>query len=537
MSEPNEPTGERPGSRGLPYAELGGLNEAIARRRREETPADPVAPPAAGASPALAETPRTPPPATPRPPVIPEAAGGASSGGSSAGVWLSGVAALIVGAIGALWAAPHLAPYAPQPVADFLTIRGTTARAEIAEIREAFETLSDEVEAAGAGREALDAVADFSDRIDAFAGRVRTEDDPSNAALAERLATLRGAVDAAAPSEAVAALEDRLDEIAGSVEALSALSDRIDALEEAQAETASAAALSALEERLAMLENAEPAATAAERDALAGRIEALETADPEMRETIGTLAGRVAPLEKAAPGLREGLDALAERLGDLESAPEAATAEAFGALAARVQDMQAAMAAAESRAAEAERAREAAEARAAEQARMVRLRSEAENLREAVRNGTPFVKTLTALTQTAGTAPPRALAETAEAGVASTGALLARFQSAARRALRATATTNAEADDAFDQLGAWLQSQVATRPTEAVEGNDPAAVLSRVEAALDGDDPVRALSEAEALPEPARAAMDDWLADLRTRVETERALEEYLGTIGAGQQG
>ena len=61
-------------------------------------------------------------------------------------------------------------------------------------------------------------------------------------------------------------------------------------------------------------------------------------------------------------------------------------------------------------------------------------------------------------------------------------------------------------------MAAFLQNQLGTRSLEPREGNDPDAVLSRVEAAVRQGDLSAALTEIEALPEAGRAEMADWEA-------------------------
>ncbi|MEM1345632.1 MAG: hypothetical protein AAGI34_13780, partial [Pseudomonadota bacterium] len=59
-------------------------------------------------------------------------------------------------------------------------------------------------------------------------------------------------------------------------------------------------------------------------------------------------------------------------------------------------------------------------------------------------------------------------------------------------------------------------------------GATPAARLSRIEARVREGRLADALAEAERLSPPARRAMAGWIADLRTRLDGERALDAYL---------
>jgi hypothetical protein len=75
-------------------------------------------------------------------------------------------------------------------------------------------------------------------------------------------------------------------------------------------------------------------------------------------------------------------------------------------------------------------------------------------------------------------------------------------------ALRETA-----GDGAVDRLTAFVQGQIGGRAVAPREGDDPDAILSRVQAAVSSGDLDTALAEISALPEGARAEMAAWIAD------------------------
>ncbi|MGF1552930.1 MAG: hypothetical protein ACFBWO_10575, partial [Paracoccaceae bacterium] len=478
--------------------------------------------------PDLQPTPKS-PPRTPRPPAMPEAAARPRRGGSAAGVWLAALVALLVGAIGALWAAPHIAPHVPSSVADVLISRGTTAVAEIDALEQRVVEAEDRVETAAQAvddRASTEALGALEDRVSDLAGRVRAEDAPDNATLADRLASLEQRLGemARGGEESGAAAGERLDQLAR----------RLDQLEQADP-AVSPEAFADVQARLDALEGAAPEVSQEDLAGVAERIAALEGAEPEVgAEELDQLAGRLRGLEDTAPTMRSEIAALAGRIESIEGGPEAATAEDFAALNELVRTMERDLEDARRRVAEAEAARDEAEARAVEQERLARLNAEAKRLRLAMKTGTPFEDALRAIAETAGEAPPEPLPSKAEAGVPTTEALSGRFQVAARQALRAETGETTEDGGPLEQLGAWLGRQVTARPTGAVEGEGTAARLGRIQAALDRGDAGRALEEAEGLSQTAKGAIEDWIADLRVRVAAGRALDSYLADIGAG---
>jgi hypothetical protein len=66
------------------------------------------------------------------------------------------------------------------------------------------------------------------------------------------------------------------------------------------------------------------------------------------------------------------------------------------------------------------------------------------------------------------------------------------------------------------------------RSLEPREGDDPDAVLSRVEAAARAGDIAAALAEIEALPEVAREPLADWIDRAEAHRAAQAALQDYL---------
>ncbi|MEL6196183.1 MAG: hypothetical protein AAFQ77_03975, partial [Myxococcota bacterium] len=165
--------------------------------------------------------------------------------------------------------------------------------------------------------------------------------------------------------------------------------------------------LALLEERIGTLEQASEVAAggdgaAAALGALTARLEALETAEPDV--TGAEVAG------------------IASRVETLESAPEAATAEALGALDARLSAMESQLAEASARADQAEALLAEARAEAQVLARKVDIAAAAETLSGQLTAGEPFADTLATLTELAQAEAPAGLTAAA-GGVATTEAL------------------------------------------------------------------------------------------------------------------
>lgn len=142
-------------------------------------------------------------------------------------------------------------------------------------------------------------------------------------------------------------------------------------------------------------------------------------------------------------------------------------------------------------------------------------------LQAAVDAGKPFAEPLEAFSATGVVDVPEVLTSVAADGVATLGALQGGISDAARNGLEA-----ARADaGAAGGIAGFFEKQLGVRSLEPREGDDPDAVLSRVEGQVRAGDLAAALKEAELLPEPALAAMSDWLGGAKTRVSALSALQ------------
>lgn len=219
----------------------------------------------------------------------------------------------------------------------------------------------------------------------------------------------------------------------------------------------------------------------------------------------GASATAVAAYERDLQALRAQVEQLAGAGGQASSAIEQAVSEAKADLAAA--------------AAEAERL----QSEAAAAARVARRDAALGRLEAAIESGGPFASALSDLTE-AGVAVPPVLTEAAPTGIETLPELQRSFPAAARAGL--DAALRADVGEGWDErLTTFLRTQTGARSLEPREGDDPDAILSRAEAALQLGDLPAALAEVATLPEPARAAMADWIVAADRRQQAEAAVQ------------
>lgn len=146
----------------------------------------------------------------------------------------------------------------------------------------------------------------------------------------------------------------------------------------------------------------------------------------------------------------------------------------------------------------------------------------------ALDNGLGFAPALADLEET-GVVIPASLTAVANSGVASLAELQERFPDAARAALAAARAASPETG--AGGFTAFLRDQFGARSLEPQAGNDPDAILSRVEAASRDDRLNDALAELEALPEVARIELSDWAGDVARRLAAQAAAEQLGGKL------
>lgn len=310
--------------------------------------------------------------------------------------------------------------------------------------------------------------------------------------------------------------DSRLTQQAAEIEALKASVAELAARPAPDVDAALSALKQEVEARFAALPA--PPDPAAAIDALSGKVEA----------DLGALQARLDAVEKASTGTDGGASALAvaafER--DLAALRSRIDELAGGGSAAAGQIEQAVASARAELAAAVDQARQL-EAQAADVARDARRDAALGRLSAALETGGPYASAVTELTE-AGIEVPASLADHAETGVPTLVDLQRDFTPAARRAL--DAALRADVGEGWgERLGTFLRTQTGARSLQPRAGDDPDAILSRADAALQAGDVALAFSELEALPEAARTALSDWMAEAQTREAAVAALASVAG--------
>lgn len=173
-----------------------------------------------------------------------------------------------------------------------------------------------------------------------------------------------------------------------------------------------------------------------------------------------------------------------------------------------------------------------AEARADQAADTAQAQAALSQLRIAIAGGTPFAEPLAQVAEAYAIDVPADVQSASETGVPTLAEIEAAFPSAARAALPLALQANADGATGGERVSAFLRSQIGGRSLEARDGDDPDAVLSRAGAAVATGDLAAALTELQTLPDPAQAAMSDWVGLAQTRMTTLEALDGLSAVLG-----
>ncbi len=297
-----------------------------------------------------------------------------------------------------------------------------------------------------------------------------------------------------------------------------------DAADRAAAEASSAtSALATLDRRVAQLE---ATTTGADVKTLAGEVASLQAAVQQFGSRVDALAkappvavpsGPASEVRVPAERLAElqgNIVALAARVAQLEtaaapsgSAPPSDLPDRVARVEAAVSDLSAKLADLAARpanpATDSERA-----------ARAVAIGT----LRQAAGKSGPFADDL-AMLQVLGSDPAdvAALKPLAEKGAPSAADLTGAFPAVADAILSASNAPGPDADF-FDRVAGFARGLVTVRPTTAIPGETPEAIVSRMQAAVDAGDLKRALAEREHLPDAGKDASAAWAAGAETRI-------------------
>lgn len=289
-------------------------------------------------------------------------------------------------------------------------------------------------------------------------------------------------------------------------------------------------------------------ALAEQSAAQSARIEVLESASDSAPADVVT--------SEAVAALSDQIAAIADRIGILEERPVAsadagASEEALAALEsiagletmlaaqetvlaeqeAMLAEQESMMAEQTQRLEELANAAQAAEASAESEAARILARAALARVEVAVDSGEPFEPALTALEEVTSVEVPEPLRAASEAGVPTMVELQASFSDAARDGLAAARAEVPESE--VVGISGFIRRQLNVRSVVPREGSDPDAVLSRAEAAVRAGDLATALTEMDALPDSARAAMNDWLEAASARKAAQDAAKELSESLGS----
>ena len=274
---------------------------------------------------------------------------------------------------------------------------------------------------------------------------------------------------------------------------------------------------------------------------LAARIASLEaqvksTAKPDDNRPIADLAARIGKLEQAAakPAAASTDPALVERLAAVENAMKA-LGVTLTALNRRAEDSAAATSAARDRADAAAKATEALQAKldAIEQSAKTTQAKVAQNsgadavarralaaaaLREAAARGAPYAAELATVKQLgADTESVAALEPFAASGVPTEAKLSQELRELLPRMVKASGADASKAGGFFERLQANAGKLVRIHPVGEPAGDDPSAVLARIEVKAAHNDLAGAAAELDKLPPQTRSLADGWRKKLAAR--------------------
>ncbi len=308
----------------------------------------------------------------------------------------------------------------------------------------------------------------------------------------------------------------------------------------------SADQLAAFEQRIAALERrpvaaAAPAPAAPPIGDLVKRVEGLEqglrqataarpASDVGAPAETQALAARLAAVEAAANAAEQSAKTAlqtANRAAEASARPAAPPVD-LRPLEARLQgfDQRLATAEAEARAAKSETlAREAPVAALTRRSEATSLAVVAQSISQALDQGAPFEAALAVAAglgaDASKTAPLQAVAKT---GAPTTRAIALVWSEEGRAAF--DATQEPETDQGwFDRLKAGAARVVRVRPAGETPGDDPAALIGRIDAALGRGAVGEALAAWNRLPDPAKAASRGFAEAARKRVAAEEAVK------------
>lgn len=223
------------------------------------------------------------------------------------------------------------------------------------------------------------------------------------------------------------------------------------------------------------------------------------------------LDGRIATLETSLSGLNELVSGFNARIADLEKRPMTAalSSEAISAYENEIAELKKSVT-------EQLEAAQSLKDTSDVSARDALARATLTRVISLIESGTQYRAALDDMVSATGLVAPVVLTEHADIGVPTVAALQNKFPQFARDALARARSADPDAD-AGSKFGNFLRNQLGARSVAPKDGDDPDAILSRVEAALRDGDLAGVLAEAETLPEVSQDAMAPWVGQVATR--------------------
>ncbi len=260
-------------------------------------------------------------------------------------------------------------------------------------------------------------------------------------------------------------------------------------------------------------------------------IEAMGQTVSQLKAEVDTLRGQIpdAPADNSETldALNASVEDLVARIDGLEQRPQAPSDTTSNAdVAALTQQMEAQQEQIDKLLEDAQLMQDTATAAAGN----TLARAAATRVLSAIDSGAPFATALADVDANSDIEIPAALQQVADDGVTPLSDLQQSLPDAARAALAAARTNATDADGGF---GGFLKRQLGARSVQPREGNDPDAILSRVEDATRQGRLADALAEADALPEPAKAELQSWMDAARARLEAMNAAETLIQRLAA----
>lgn len=242
-----------------------------------------------------------------------------------------------------------------------------------------------------------------------------------------------------------------------------------------------------------------PAIDAGALDGAVSAVGDLQAQIDSVMDSVGAIETRIEALENRASGDGSGVSAAMEtELKDLRAALDVQK----GAVAQMIE--------------EAQTTKQSAE----DTARQTLSRAAMTRILVALESGAAFEDALADVQANSDVTISEALAQTAASGVPSLASLRDSYPEAARAALAAV-----RGEDTGGGVASFFAKQFGARSVAPREGDDPDAILSRVEAALSAGRIADALAQADALPDGAKAPLSEWMAQAELRLAATRDAE------------